>query len=170
MAPTFTRILVPIDFGAASMAAYRTAVSLARSVRGSIHLLHVAKDPFVAVSTPELYGIDWTAVQEGIARETKARLTALAETAVGITVTSEVVTGRAANAIIQVAEETSADLIVMGTHGRGGLGHLLLGSVAERVIRLATCPVMTVRDSGAVHIRPGEAAAAASERSEQVTL
>ena len=160
MAPTFTRILVPMDFGAESTAAFRTAVSLARSVGASIYLLHVARDPFLAVSTPELYGIDWDALRDDIAKEAKARLSTLADIAGDVPIMCDVRVGRVADTIVHVAEETRTGLIVMGTHGRSTLGHLLLGSVAERVIRLAPCPVMTVRDSGAVQIASSAAAAA----------
>ena len=57
----------------------------------------------------------------------------------------EVATGHPADAIVRVAQDRKADLIVMGTHGRTGLQHVLLGSVAEKVVRLAPCPVLTVR-------------------------
>jgi nucleotide-binding universal stress UspA family protein len=156
MASTFTRILVPTDFGPESNAAFRSAVSLARAVGASIYLLHVAKDPILAVTTPELYGIDWAELRDDIAKEAHARLTAIAETAKDVSVTCYVPIGRAADTIVQAAEDVNADLIVMGTHGRGGLGHLVLGSVAERVIRMAGCPVMTVRDSGAVRVNARE--------------
>lgn len=163
MASTFTRILVPVDFGAESTAAFRAAVSLARSVQASIHLLHIAKDPFVAVSTPEVYGIDWAALRSDITKEANARLTALADMAGEVCVTCDVLIGRPADAIIQVAEHMRPDLIVMGTHGRGALGRMLLGSIAERVIRVASCPVMTVRDCGGVRIAAGESVATERE-------
>jgi nucleotide-binding universal stress UspA family protein len=60
----------------------------------------------------------------------------------------EIAVGHPADAIVRVAEERAADLIVMGTHGRTGLQHALLGSVAEKVVRLAPCPVLTVRHKG----------------------
>ena len=63
--------------------------------------------------------------------------------------TSAVVCGAPVPTIVKIAESKGADLIVMGTHGRRGVGHLLLGSVAERVVRLAPCPVLTVRDQQA---------------------
>jgi len=109
------------------------------------------------VTTPELYGIDWVGLRTEIVNNARARLETLAKTAGDVPVSCEVVVGRPADAIVQAAADADATLIVMGTHGRGKVGHLLLGSVAERVIRQASCPVMTVRDSGAVHIAPGEA-------------
>jgi universal stress protein A len=63
-----------------------------------------------------------------------------------VTVTTDVVVGRPSAAIVQDAKTRQADLIVMATHGRGGFAHFVLGSVAERVLRTAPCPVLTVRD------------------------
>jgi nucleotide-binding universal stress UspA family protein len=63
------------------------------------------------------------------------------------------ITGVAANAIVQYAADHSMDLIVMGTHGRSGFAHLLLGSVAEQVVRTAHCPVLTVRTGAVEHDR-----------------
>ena len=67
--------------------------------------------------------------------------------------------GSPARRIVEQAGETRADLIVMGTHGRTGLGHLLLGSVAERVVRTAKCPVLTTRETEAAAPTVGVAAA-----------
>jgi hypothetical protein len=77
--------------------------------------------------------------------------------------TSAVVCGAPVPSIVKAAESAGADLIVMGTHGRRGMGHLLLGSVAERVVRLAPCPVLTVREAragAAVEVVVGVAGAA----------
>jgi nucleotide-binding universal stress UspA family protein len=65
----------------------------------------------------------------------------------GIAVTTEVLSGHPASAIVDTAREKKYDLIVMGTHGRTGLAHLFMGSVAEKVTRLAPCPVLTVRET-----------------------
>lgn len=159
MTSDFSRILVPTDFGAESKAALAAAGSLARPLGASIHLLHVARDPIMAVSTPELYGIDWARLREDIVAEAKIGLAALAETVKDVRVTWDVAIGRPADAIAQAAADMRADLIVMGTHGRGVMGHLLIGSVADRVIRLAHCPVMTVREFGAVRLAVPEGAA-----------
>ena len=170
MGPTFTCILVATDFGVESAAAFRSAVSLARAVGASIHLLHVAKDPFLAVSTPELYGLDWTTLRDDITDEAQARLARLVNQTGDVPIACDVRIGRAVETIVQAAEDVGADLIVMGTHGRGPLGHLLLGSVAEQVIRLADCPVMTVRDFGAVRIASGERVGAEHEAAGHVLV
>jgi nucleotide-binding universal stress UspA family protein len=67
--------------------------------------------------------------------------------AAGVASTSQTVVGRPARLIAEVAKARATDLIVMGTHGRSGFAHMVLGSVAERVVRIAPCPVLTVRDS-----------------------
>jgi nucleotide-binding universal stress UspA family protein len=158
MTPTFKKILMATDFGPESALALRTSASLARQLAASTHLLHVVKDPILAVSTPELYGIDWQRLRDDMVDQARQTLIARALSLPDLRVTTVAVVGSPAEAIANTAKEIGADLIVMGTHGRGGVGHLLIGSVAERVIRLASCPVMTVRGSGAVHVKPGEGA------------
>lgn len=161
MTPPFTTILMATDFGPESSVALRSCASLARQLGASIHLLHVAKDPMLAVNTPELYGIDWDKLRNDIVKHAGDTVAALTASFPDVLMTTEVVIGSPAETIAQRAADLSADLIVMGTHGRGALGHLFIGSVAERVIRLAPCPVMTVRTSGATHLKKGEAAISA---------
>ena len=169
MTPAFSRILVPVDFGAESRAAFAAAASLARGLGASIHLLHVVKDPVLTVSTPELYGIDWAQLRDDLVAEASVRLATLAGTVTDVPITTEALVGRAADTIAKAAADGGADLIVMGTHGRGVVGHLFLGSVADRVIRLAHCPVMTVRDFGAVRLSATEAGAASHEPAAQAS-
>ena len=167
MMSSFTRILVPTDFGVEAGAALAAAASLARALGASIHLLHVAPDPVYAFSSPEVYGIDWVRLRDDIVADAKARLAALARTVPDVRTTSDVVVGRPAETIARTAEEISAGLIAMGTHGRGVLGQLLIGSVADRVIRLARCPVMTVREFGAVRLSVPEEASGEREPATQ---
>jgi universal stress protein A len=157
----FMKILMATDFGPESEVALRSSVSLARQLGASIHLLHVAEDPMLTVSTPELQGIDWDALREDIATHARASLASLARSIGDVPITTEVVVGSPAATIVERAADIEADLIVMGTHGRSVLGRVFVGSVAERVIRLALCPVMTVRASGATHMAKGEAASPA---------
>ena len=77
-----------------------------------------------------------------------------------VPVTTEVIVGSPARAIIGRSAEPDIDLVVMGTHGRSGVSHLLLGSVAERVVRAARCPVLTVREGNAAERAPAPEAAA----------
>lgn len=143
---TISRILVPMDFSDDSEAALRFARDLARRYDATIHLLHVVENPLATgVWSAELYTSEIAGLQLNLVRDAKARL----EKSVpeGTAMSTEVRVGKAANEILNVARERGVDLIVMGTHGRTGLALLILGSVAERVVRMAPCPVLTVRAS-----------------------
>jgi universal stress protein A len=163
MVPTFKTILVPTDFSPASARALEYAQLVAARFSASLHLLHVAEDPVAAVG-PEAYVVDLPALREQVVQDAERRLTQVAAPLSGVTVTTEVLIGSPARTIAKIAADRGADLIVMGTHGRGGLAHLLLGSVAERVIRMAPCPVLTVRE----HSASGPAAVAAAGKTEPV--
>jgi nucleotide-binding universal stress UspA family protein len=150
--PRFERILVATDFSPASDAALEYARTLARQFGSSLNLVHVFDDPF----TSGAFVGDGTVMMPMDLRETLLesagaqladRHAAHAETLRGSS--TDLLIGASAKSIVEHAQATHADLIVMGTHGRTGLPHLLLGSVAERVVRTATCPVLTTRDSGA---------------------
>ena len=163
MTPTFKSILMATDFGTESTTALRLCVSLARQLGASIHLLHVARDPMLAVSAPELYGLDWAQLRDDIVKHAGESLAALAAASPDARITTEVAVGSPAETIVEAAGDLGADLIVMGTHGRSGVGNLLIGSVAERVIRAAPCPVMTVRASGATRVTAPATAIAVPE-------
>ena len=148
MTRTISRILVATDFSAASDLAIDYARALATQFGASVHLVHVVEDPFVTGTLhPEVYiasipGMRATLIDDAAARV--ARLKPIFD-AHGVSVTSEVMVGTPASAICDAAVGRRCDLIVMGTHGRSGMAHLLLGSVAEKVIRQASCPVLTLR-------------------------
>ena len=110
------------------------------------------------MSAPELYGIDWRQLRSDIVTQASRSLGELVAAYPDAPIMTEVAVGFPVETIVQAAIDLRADLIVMGTQGRSGLRHLLLSSVAERVIRLAPCPVMTVRASGATQVRQGGAA------------
>jgi nucleotide-binding universal stress UspA family protein len=154
----FRRILVPTDFGAASDAALDCARTIAARFGASLHLLHVLDDvgsgaidsDMFATQSPEARSTRLNDARERLKHRVsdrdRARLRA----------TTEVLFGASAQMITDYALDNGFDLIVMGTHGRTGMAHLLVGSVAERVVRTATCPVITtrhVRDSGEVTVR-----------------
>ena len=142
------QILVPTDFSPTSDAALDYAREVAERFGATLQLLHVLQDPFVSgplvaeSSLTETPGVRTTILEDAKARLT-ARLTARDRDRFGAQ--GEVVFGRGADTIIDYAADRGADLIVMGTHGRTGVAHLLLGSVAERVVRTAHWPVLTVR-------------------------
>ncbi len=142
------KILVPMDFSEDSEAALGKAIEFAKVFGASIHLLHVFEYP-TYVGTP------WgTSFPPGAFSEVRTRAAAfLAERtekveAEGIQATAESEEGRPSEVIVAVAERIDADLIAMGTRGLTGVRHVLLGSVAERTLRHAPCPVMTVKAEG----------------------
>ena len=146
MAPQVTRILVPTDFSEIADAALAYAKTLADHLGASLHLIHVFSDPYdVASYTPDLPVRVAPERGQRALREAweslRQRLDANETTFGG---TCAVVNGLTAMEIVRHAGDQKMDLIVMGTHGRSGFAHLLLGSVAEYVVRIAPCPVLTV--------------------------
>jgi nucleotide-binding universal stress UspA family protein len=139
------RILCPTDFSESAASAEQQAVELARALGAEIVLVHVASESPLfreTLGTPKVRAV--FEAQRKWATDTLAeRATAVA--ARGVSARSLVRGGVAWQEIVRVAAEERADLIVMGTQGRTGLDRLLLGSVAERVVRQAPCPVLTVR-------------------------
>ena len=134
------RILVPIDFSAGSDAALEMAISLARDSGGSLVLVHVEIIPLSAAGGEYLY-----AMPEPPTEELLAKLDAVAVPDSHVPVERRLLAGDPADAIVRLAQTEDVDMIVMGTHGRRGLSRLLMGSVAETVVRAAPCPVLTVK-------------------------
>ena len=158
----FKRILVPIDFSPPSDAALEYARSVAGRYGASLHLLHVAEDPYQAFYSAEVFVPQVEGLREEILSDTARRLMARLRPSdvTELGATAESIIGTPAGSIVEYAAGRDIDLIVMGTHGRGGVEHLLMGSVAERVVRSAVCPVLTVRDNGAVRTATVETASA----------
>jgi nucleotide-binding universal stress UspA family protein len=138
-------ILVPSDFSECSDEAVRYGLELARRFDASIHLLHVVQDPVTQPWAAEGFSVPLFEVVDQWQKQAEERLRALVpESERGrATVVSVVATPYAE--ILDYASAHQVDLIVMGTHGRGGVSHMLLGSIAERIVRRAPCPVLTVR-------------------------
>jgi nucleotide-binding universal stress UspA family protein len=147
---TVRRILVATDFSNYSKEALDYASHLAKALKADLFLLHIFETPVysgIGVSPgvrPKVR--QW--IKELKAEEAK-RLETLAKATErqGVTVHPLFREGIPFLEILEAAQELPADLIVLGTHGRTGLGHVLMGSVAERVVRNAPCPVLTVRPS-----------------------
>jgi nucleotide-binding universal stress UspA family protein len=141
----FKTILVPVDFSSHSDAALEFALDLAGESGGSVHLLHAYALPLL-LNAPYPMDVPDT-VLEGLREEAARRLEATAEQArrKGAKLEVHLVRASPAPAISEAARDLDVDLIVMGTRGLTGLGHVLLGSVAERTIRTAPCPVLTVK-------------------------
>ena len=141
----FQTILVPTDFSADAEAATQQAIEIAKTAGARVHLLHVYHLP-AYVGSP--YGYTYPAnlfddIQKNAAEQLKeVELKVKAE---GVEVTSNVVEGPPSERIVEYADRENADLIIIGTRGLTGLKHVFLGSVAERTLRHAGCPVMTVK-------------------------
>lgn len=146
-------IVVPTDFSSSARGALDYGLGLAESFQSSVVLVHawsapayVEADAFVGTSEG---GHAFMALAEQQSQAELDALLAHCRQAVPAELSEHIQAvnrpGQAAHVILEVAEEFSADLIVMGTHGRSGLSHMLLGSVTEKVMRRAACPVLTVR-------------------------
>jgi nucleotide-binding universal stress UspA family protein len=139
-------ILVPMDFSPHSDAALDQAVDFAKALGAKIHLLHSYAVPVRGVMPYDFAIPD--GVWDGIHRAAESKLEEFRQEVVsaGVEASSEVSPALPTEAILAAAGEIGADLIVMGTRGHTGLKHVLLGSVAERTIRLAPCSVLTVKE------------------------
>jgi nucleotide-binding universal stress UspA family protein len=151
------RILVPTDFSKHSDNALRYAVAFAEKFGAELHLLHVVQD--LALFVPEAVLAAGALPTAPVEQFRAAAQTALQRMVAGlhlpgVTVHPEVAEGVPFDAIIRFARQRTVDLIVMGTHGHTGLAHLLMGSVAEKVVRKAPCPVLTVRHPEHEFIHP----------------
>jgi nucleotide-binding universal stress UspA family protein len=138
-------LMVPTDFSAESTEAARRAIELARDLDASVTLLHVYQFPVEVLPDGSTLLFRPSEVEEmidGFERQLEG-LRALVDDGETL-ITTRLEEGTPAVRILEIADEETVDLIVMGTHGRTGVRRLLLGSVAETVVRRARCPVMTV--------------------------
>ena len=138
------QILVPTDFGAMSDAALDYAVELARPLGATIQLVHVFEPP--ALDLPEGMLAGLADASGRVLKSAEAALESAIESRADekVAITSTIRQGRAWREIVDAARELDAGLIVMATHGRKGLERALMGSVAEKVVRTAPCPVLTL--------------------------
>jgi nucleotide-binding universal stress UspA family protein len=136
------KILVPVDFSDCSDKALRYAISFARQFQAELFLLHVVETFY---PPPELIMAESAAVEQKSLAEAEKELSRWKRRTGKIPGQSVVCRGSPQREIVSLAEENNIDLIVLGTHGRSGMAHLLLGSTAERVARHAPCPVLIVR-------------------------
>lgn len=142
------RILVPVDFSDPSLQALDYAIEFGRRFKPEFVVLHVL-EPVYYPGAGDMYGpgYDMGLVYQEIERATRDQLSRVAATLQKkrLAVRTLLRVGTAYHAIVETAKRLKADLIIMSTHGRTGLSHVLMGSVAERVVRSAACPVLTVR-------------------------
>jgi universal stress protein A len=138
------KILYPTDFSTSGHMALEMATSLARDRGATLVIMHVEEPPMAYGGGELYYGIE-----EPDRAELERMLHDVVPTDPSVPCEHKLVIGSPAQAIVKMAEEESAAMIVMATHGRTGLTRLLMGSVAEEVVRKAQCPVLTVKASAA---------------------
>ncbi len=142
------RILCPTDFSEPAEKAFEYAVFMATSHKAELALLHVVEQ-LHGLTHHEILALTPMGIAEKIAERAHAELQALVDRAKeSVTATEAVREGKTWVEICEAAKEEKADIIVIGSHGRTGLSHVLIGSVAERVVRHASCPVLVVREPG----------------------
>jgi nucleotide-binding universal stress UspA family protein len=141
------RILIPIDFSDHSRHALRYGCAFAEKFGAELHLLNVVEDYYPMVPEAGLMLPDKGEFLAGARAAAERELAKLpdAPAAKGARVVRSAVVGTPYVEIVRYARQHAIDLIVVGSHGRSGLAHVLMGSVAERVVRKASCPVLTVR-------------------------
>jgi nucleotide-binding universal stress UspA family protein len=142
-------ILLATDFSEPSASALEYAKALAKPFHARIHVLHVLEDLAAHAWTTEVYVAALPGVHEEMERQARERLATVftGDELKEYAVRTELRMGSPFVEVIRYARDEKIDLIVLGTHGRGPIAHMLLGSVAERVVRKAPCPVLTVRET-----------------------
>ncbi len=148
---TLKRILCPVDFSELSLNALTFAVDLASKFQAELHLLHVFEGYDAISLNPETAMIpmpQWLTELRKVCHEKLAALPNADLAARCPSIVRAHREGPAIHEILEYAAHQKIDLIVLATHGRTGIKHLLMGSVAENVVRSASCPVLTIRGTG----------------------
>jgi universal stress protein A len=142
----FDKILTAIDFSESSDFAFEYALTLARQFQAELILMHVINEP-VDLRGFYVPHISFEQLEKEIEEGAEKMMEKFCQTKLGdfTKFTTVVVAGIPYEEIIRKSKETGASLIVLGTHGRTGIDHLIFGSTAERVVRSAACPVLTIR-------------------------
>ncbi len=143
---SISSILVPIDFSIHSRNALKYAVPLAEKFRASLHLVYVV-EPTIYPADLGFGQVVLPGVEEELREKGGEELQALMEKEIGgrVKSTCAVRTGNPHQEILREAEELGVDMIIVATHGHSGVEHMLFGSTADRIVRNARCPVLTVR-------------------------
>jgi nucleotide-binding universal stress UspA family protein len=141
------RILHPTDFSSASRPAFERALGLVRDSRAEVIILHVLAPVIPVMGEGYIPPQTYEAIDSAARKSARKKLDALVARArkAGVRARALLLEGTAHERIVSAAKAQRVDLIVMGTHGRSGLARLFIGSVANRVVSAAPCPVMTVR-------------------------
>lgn len=147
-------LLLAVDFSDPSKRATEYACELARLFHAHLHLVHVVEPPVAMMPSPGAPLPESVLGDQEEAAKGQLQAWLPAESKYGFEISRRVAFGTPFVEIIRYAKENDIDLIVMATHGRSGISHLLIGSVAERVVRKAPCPVLTVRPEGHQFVLP----------------
>lgn len=150
------RILFPTDFSELNKAAERIACDMADQFGAELHVLHVLHDLFLTIPQSAAAIMVPPKILDGVVTSAEEEIQDIPSRtwATGIRIVREVRVGSTYNTIVEYAKEKGIDLIVIGTHGRTGLTHVLLGSVAERVVQHAPCSVLTIRPDRLLNVSP----------------
>jgi nucleotide-binding universal stress UspA family protein len=142
----FEKILTAIDFSASSDFAFEYALTLAKQFQAELTVMHVINEP-VDLRGFYVPHISFEQLEKEIEEGAEKMMEKFCATKMGdfTRYTTLVVAGIPYEEVLRKAQETGASLIVLGTHGRTGIDHLIFGSTAERVVRSASCPVLTIR-------------------------
>jgi nucleotide-binding universal stress UspA family protein len=153
---TLKTVLVPTDFSDASESALRYGKAMAEAFGASLHVVHVMEDLLAHAWAAEVYVSSMPQLRDEIEKESRQRLETLLAEGDRKKFRAEIalLAGNPFLEIIRYAKAHDVDLIVMGTHGRGPIAHMLLGSVAEKVVRKSPCPVLTVREAQHEFVMP----------------
>lgn len=141
MSINLTRVLVAVDFSSTSDKAFDYALEFARALEADVLAVHVVEDPILYAPTTDVsYRADFEQMVQ-------RKFDSLIEhrNCEGLSIQTMIHAGTPFYEIIQLARTEDCELIIMGTHGHGPLQHVLMGSVAEKVVRKAKCPVLVVR-------------------------
>ena len=143
--PDYRLILCPVDFSKPSQRALEPALDLAQRLKAAVRVMHVFQ--LSATALPEVATDDLKGIEDVLESRLQEKLDSLVKGIAkpGVEISAGIAEGVPYVEIVRGAKALHADLIVIGTHGRTGLAHMMLGSVAERVVRTSDVPVLTVR-------------------------
>jgi nucleotide-binding universal stress UspA family protein len=153
--PQISRIVVPVDFSEYSKKAFRYAIDFSKTFGAEMILVYVV-EPIIYPADFSFGQVALPSMERELQDRSKEQLHVLIKKEVpeGIQVRSVIRTGKPFVEIIQLAKEENADLIIIATHGHSGIEHVLFGSTAEKVVRKAPCPVLSIRSPEREFIMP----------------
>ena len=152
---SFKEVVVPTDFSEHSMRAVDYAVEIAQKFDSNLHVVYII-EPLLQVADVSWSSVDFEQLNKAHKESAEKQIAKVIEESVpeGVQASSEILFGKPFVEIVKYARDQNADLIVMATHGRGAISHILMGSTAEKVVRKAPCPVLTVKHPAQIFAMP----------------